>query len=742
MKQIEYLIELLPRIRYKVKIEPIQEIAELNAKKGQFKSTGHSPRFELVTESAYKGGWYYLEAALTNNNGNREANLYALDDLGYEQIMPIPSNLRGSIREVIWIPHGTVTIFWSPTASFGYFSQSQMLLHKITWLESYLRRLFRIMFDYWRFKEQHTISNTLKTIWQSCFHVQKGYLQTANIRINRLLGNDYETFIKKYDKLSKKQIYTLKKRIATLAETPVLSIIILVTGDNLSLLKRTLESVRHQLYPHWEMILVADLASLDIDISNYIQQNIEYDNRIKFYDVVLLTSNSALAKCSGSFVTYMGECDALHPKALYQIMQVLIDKKNTKLIYSDSDFIDDKGSRRDPCFKPDWNPDLFYSSDYIGNMCFYHTGTLREIGGLRSDFIGAEHYAATLRMTAHIDEEDIVHIPKVLYHQYSDEGEVKIGRIQDHDAGKHALQDFFAQTSSSIVNGFGDRHYRVRYPLSGELPLVSIIIPTRDRLDILKMCIDSIIEHTVYPNWEIIIIDNNSIEAQTHEYFTKVSKDDRICVYPYNKPFNYAQLNNFALTHAQGEILTLLNNDIEIISDEWLSELVRHALRPEIGVVGAKLLYPDGIVQHAGVIIGIGGVAGHGHKYIGDDDPGYCHRAVLVQNVSAVTGACMCMRRELYEAVGGLDENLAVAFNDVDFCLKVRDAGYRNLYTPYAKLIHHESISRGHDDTPKKHALFMKEFGYMKDKWGDKLKNDPAYNPNLTHNFENFGYKV
>ncbi len=741
MKRIEYLIELLPRMRYKVKIDPIQELAVLNANKGQFKSLGHSPRFELLPEFEYKGGWYYLETALTNNNGNREANLYALNDTGYEQIIPIPSNLRGSVREVIWISHDTISLFWSPTASFGYFSQSQMLLHKITWFESYLRRIFRIMFDYWRFKEKHTIINTLETFLESLFQVQKGYLRTANIRINRLLGNDYETFIKKYDKISKKQMWTLKKTISAWREPPILSIILPVIGNNLSLLKHTMQSVQQQIYSQWEMIIIADIATLNENTLNFIQKNTNQDHRIKVMDSAPLALNNALATCSGSYVTYMQENDALHPKALYRVAQVCIDRPSAKLIYSDSDFMDDKVTRRGPCFKPDWNPDLFYSNDYIGNMCFYRTDTLREIGGIRSDFVGAEYYDATLRFIKHIEPADIVHISKVLYHQYSLDEECQIGRVQIHDAGKHALQDFFAKTSSGVVDGFGNTHYRVKYSLPAQLPLVSIIIPTRDRLDILKMCIDSIIEHTVYLNWEIIIIDNNSVEAQTHDYFTKVSKDSRINVHPYNKPFNYAQLNNFALMHAQGEILTLLNNDIEIISDGWLSELVRHALRPEIGVVGAKLLYPDGIVQHAGVIIGIGGVAGHGHKYIGDDDPGYCHRAVLVQNVSAVTGACMCVRRELYEAVGGLDENLAVAFNDVDFCLKVRDAGYRNLYTPYAKLIHHESISRGHDDTSKKHALFLKEFGYMKDKWGDKLKNDPAYNPNLTHQFENFGWK-
>jgi len=739
MKRIESLIEIFPRVRYRVKLKPLYEIAVLNERKKYYKSLGNSPKFELKSSCSYLSGWYYFETALTNNNGNRQANLYLIHEDGIEQSIPIPSNLRGSIREVIFIPQGTIALFWSPTASFGYFSQSGILLHKITWLEAYLRRLFRIVFDYRRFsQEQHSI---FTTIFEIAFAIQKAYKKTADRRINRLMGNDYETFIRKHDNLSKKQITLIAKEIALWKEAPVLTLVYQFSGDNFLLFKVALESIFQQLYPYWELFIEINVASIEPRLLNDIQEVINGDDRITFYEATSVELNTLLDECTGSHVLYLGEYDTLHPKALYRVAQLLRNQPDAKIIYSDSDFIDQFGTRRDPCFKPDWNPELLYSGDYIGNMCFYDLNTIEKIGGIRNDFVGAEYYDLTLRMAAVIDRKDVVHIPKVLYHQYCISDSTKIGRIISHWMGKKALQIFFDNTDTKVLDGIAETFYRISYPLPTTLPLVSIIIPTRDKIDILKMCISSIIKHTSYLNWEIVLVDNGSIESQTHSYFEQLSHDSRIHIHRYDKPFNYAALNNFALSHAKGEILTLLNNDIEIISDGWLSELVSHASRSEVGVVGAKLLYPDGVVQHAGVFIGIGGVAGHGHKYIRDDDVGYCHRAVLTQNVSAVTGACLCVRREIYEAVDGLDENLAVAFNDIDFCLKVRDLGYNNIYTPYAKLIHHESISRGHDDTSKKHALFLKEFDYMKNKWGDKLKNDPAYNPNLTHEFENFGWR-
>ena len=423
MKRIEYLIELLPRIRYKVKIDPVQEIAVLNEKKGQFKSLGHSPRFELLTESEYKGGWYYFEAALTNNNGNREANLYAVDRHGHESVIPIPSNLRGSVREVIFIPHKTIALFWSPTASFGFFSQSAILLHKITWLESYLRRAFRIFFDYVRFKDKHTLKNTLQVILDFLTNLQKAYKNTANDRISRVVGNDYQAFIKKYGRLSKKQLRKIKREISDWDPQQIFSLILsadeYADGD----LEKTIASLQSQFYPHWEFFILIDFDRFESQKMDELKRMIRNETRIKLLRVTSSQDyaqrlNTGLDQCNGEYVVFIQKRDVLHRNALYRVMQNVILDPDIKMIYSDSDFMDENGNRQEPCFKPDWNPDLFYSTDYIGRSCFYTTKSVREVQGFKSGYDGAEEYELALRLISSLKKEEIAHIPKVLYHQF------------------------------------------------------------------------------------------------------------------------------------------------------------------------------------------------------------------------------------------------------------------------------------------------------------------------------------
>ncbi len=399
--------------------------------------------------------------------------------------------------------------------------------------------------------------------------------------------------------------------------------------------------------------------------------------------------------------------------------------------------------------KPDWNQHYFFSYDYIGRSCIYSIPLLIDSGGINDKWPEAYGYAAQLSMLKkRPDTFQAIHIPKVLYHIYFSGKDIHTAdwnqgsRIDTHEAGQGILIDFFGNNSGyQVEKGYQDKLYRISYPIPERLPKVSIIIPTRDKVELLKMCIDGLLRLTRYKEYEVIIVDNGSVKSDTHEYFSELLKEyDNIQVLSLDIPFNYSLLNNEAAKIATGEILVLLNNDIEVISEEWLDALVGLCCRKEVGAVGAKLLYPDGIVQHAGVVIGIGGVAGHGNKYIKRDAPGYGFRAVTTHGVSAVTAACLAVRKEVYNEVGGLDEALQVAFNDVDLCLKIRAAGYQNVFTPYAELIHHESVSRGHDDTKKKQALFEKEFNYMKNKWGNDLYYDPMYNPNLTLKFENFSW--
>ncbi|HEX5515658.1 MAG TPA: glycosyltransferase family 2 protein, partial [Gammaproteobacteria bacterium] len=335
------------------------------------------------------------------------------------------------------------------------------------------------------------------------------------------------------------------------------------------------------------------------------------------------------------------------------------------------------------------------------------------------------------------DPQDVLHVPQILYHWRAVEGSTAAGHDnKDYatDAARRALQEYFDACHPGVeVSISGPGLYRHRWPLPNPAPLVSLIVPTRDSYDILKTCIESILSRTTYPHYEILLVDNQSTCPQTLAYMAQLADDPRVQVLRYDQPFNYSAINNFAAREAQGTLIGLINNDVEVLNADWLGEMVRHAVRSEIGCVGAKLYYPDGTLQHCGVVLGIGGVAGHSHKYFPGDTPGYFSRLRIVHNVSAVTGAALVLRKEVFDAVGGLDEQgLAVAFNDVDLCLKVMAAGFRNLWTPFAELIHHESKSRGLDQTPEKQARFRAECEVMQQRWGELLRKDPCSNPNLT----------
>jgi O-antigen biosynthesis protein len=334
----------------------------------------------------------------------------------------------------------------------------------------------------------------------------------------------------------------------------------------------------------------------------------------------------------------------------------------------------------------------------------------------------------------------------VLYHWRAIEGSTASSskeKTYTTDAGIKALKDYFADNGPQgieVKEGFVPNTYRVKYPIPDPAPLVSLLIPTRDRLNLIEPCVRSIIEKSTYKHFEILILDNGSCEPETLEFFEAIKKQDpRVNVISYDRPFNYSAINNYGVQQAKGSIIGLVNNDIEVINPDWLTEMVSQVSRSEIGCVGAKLYFENDTIQHGGVICSLGGVAGHSHKHFPRDHPGYFYRLLLPQSLSAVTAACLLVRRHVYEQVEGLDEeNLRIAFNDVDFCLKVREAGYRNLWTPYAELYHYESISRGTEDTPEKQERFRAEIAFMQKKWGSMLDEDPFYSSNLTKDREDF----
>jgi GT2 family glycosyltransferase len=444
-------------------------------------------------------------------------------------------------------------------------------------------------------------------------------------------------------------------------------------------------------------------------------------------------------------VALLDHDDILRPHALAEVAFALDRNPDAEIIYSDEDKIEEDGRRRfDPFFKPDWNPDLFLSQNYLNHLTVHRAANIRAAGGWRQDYYGSQDYDLNLRIVRAIDQRRIVHIPKILYHwrltpQSMAQDESSKGYAVENAI--KALQSYLdgSETRGDVEQIPETNWYRIRYALPEPAPLASLIIPTRNGFAILKSCIDSIAAKTTYSNYEIIIVDNGSDDPETLSYFRDLEARGAARVLPYPHPFNYSAINNFAVAQAKGNVVALVNNDIEVISPDWLTEMVSLALRPGIGCVGAKLYYPNDTIQHAGVIVGLGGVAGHSHKMFERKARGYFGRLKVTQNVSAVTGACLVVKKSIYEEVGGLDEeNLKVAFNDVDFCLKVTEAGYFNVWTPFAELYHHESVSRGSEDDPVKRARFKSEVLFMKSKWGSVLSGDPHYSPHLTLKYEDY----
>lgn len=778
-RALEFFVERLPRRLIRVELKLAGDVVVIDESRGEYNATGSAPSFEMTFAPASpQGGWYYLEAALVRNNGSREASIRA--DIRGENsrsiIIPIPSNLRGTVREVFFLPPDVMTLRWSPTAASGFFSQSRLLINKITPLESSLRRMCRVLFDLWRFRSRTPATRAGLTWRGAISNLQDAYRRTATLRIKRPLDNDYSAFIALNDTLKKADIRAMRKQVRQLPLRPVISLIMPVLVPIDDFFRAALDSVSGQIYPHWELLLAGDFSAdtQSLAIANeYRCKNVQ----VKIVPVktgadLAAAFNSALELAQGEFVARIDQHDRIPPHALFLLAREISKHPDADLVYTDDDNIDDTSERLNPRFKPDWNPDMFFSCNYLANLTLYRHARAQELGGYRTGFEGAEDYDLSLRYLRHIPAAKIRHIPKVLYHSRASgqamgttpspdrrEGREAGSAHQStapsplrgdgwgegtaHQSGKRALISYFEGSGITVEDGPAPGIYRIKHPLPAQPPLVSIIIPTRDKVDILKKCIESILQKTDYENWEMLVVDNQSVEPQTHTYFEQIQRDSRIKVVRYEKPFNYSAMNNYAVQFAQGEILALLNNDVEVIAKDWLTEMVSHAVRPGIGAVGAKLLYSNRLVQHAGVIIGLGGVAGHAHKYRNGDEPGYCHRAMITQNFSAVTGACMVVRKSCYQEVGGLNEtNLAVAFNDIDICLKLVAAQYRNVFTPYALLYHHESSSRGQDDTPEKQNIYQQESQYMKMIWGRKLKSDPAYNPNLSLEFESFSYSA
>ncbi|EHZ9323595.1 glycosyltransferase family 2 protein [Enterococcus faecalis] len=547
-------------------------------------------------------------------------------------------------------------------------------------------------------------------------------------------------------------IESMTQEIATFHYQPKISIAMPVYNVEEKWLRLCIDSILNQVYTNWELCM-ADDASTDPNVKKILTEYQQLDERIRVVfreqnGHISEATNSALAIATGEFVALLDNDDELAINAFYEVVKVLNENPELDLIYSDEDKIDMDGNRSDPAFKPDWSPDLLLGTNYISHLGVYRRSILEEIGGFRKGYEGSQDYDLVLRFTEKTTKERITHIPKVLYYWRMlptstavDQG----SKGYAFEAGLRAVQDALVRRgiNGHATHGAANGLYDVYYDIESE-KLVSIIIPTKNGYKDVQRCVSSIIEKTTYQNYEIIMADNGSTDPKMHELYAEFEQQlpGRFFVESIDIPFNFSTINNRAAKKAHGEYLLFLNNDTEVITENWLTLMVSFAQQERIGCVGAKLLYPNNTVQHAGVILGLGGVAGHGHYGYPHGDLGYFGRLAINVNYSAVTAACLLMKKADFDAVGGFEEAFTVAFNDVDLCLKVQALGRDNVWLHEAELYHFESQTRGYDDKGKKKKRFEQEKVMMEEKWGPLIENDPFYNPNLTRDIPNFSLRI
>lgn len=557
------------------------------------------------------------------------------------------------------------------------------------------------------------------------------------------IARSYDRWVEAYDTLSADDRDKIREHVSRLCYRPLISVVMPVYETPEWALREAIDSVRRQIYPNWELC-IADDASTAPYIQSLLQHESAIDQRIKWIrraenGHISAASNSALALANGEFVALMDHDDRLAEHALYEIAVALNRHPKLDVIYTDEDHIDRLGRRVQPYFKTDWNIDLLLGHNMISHLGVYRRELLNRVGGFREGFEGSQDYDLALRCCDATIPSRICHIPAILYHWRRDYGPASFSERKSEQCSTAAMMAIREHMQRRGQNGTVRTHpiapmwARVVRQVPTPAPLVSLIVPTRDQAELLEKCVQGLLHRTDYPAKELLIVDHESKTPRARELIKALEREPQVRILRYTGSFNYSAMNNMAAKHANGSILGLINNDVDVINSDWLTEMVSLAVLDDVGAVGAKLLYPDRRVQHGGIVLGVGGIANHFNHGAARNNFGYFGRNVLTSSVSAVTGACLVLRKSVFDEVGGLNAaDLPVAFNDVDLCLRIKRNGYRNVWTPHAELYHFESASRGTDRAPEQAARFKREIDYMRREWGAELDNDPFYNQNLS----------
>ena len=716
---------------------PVAQLMKIDG--SRWRSLGVDPQFEMRSDSGKIPYGLVRIRSSVHASGDEAPVLYFDAGEGFREHERIQLTADES-PALIRLPHGIHRLRLDPRSSPGEVVVGDFVIEEISFgellkdaalsrLSSSVGRVHRPVRPLPAFGLRALLSKGLATV-------------SGGLDVQEDVGQrSYGSWVRTFSLLSDRDRENVLKAIATCQYLPMVSVVMPVWNTPERFLRRAVDSVREQIYPHWELCLVDD-ASTSASVRRILADYVDSEPRIRLHrreqnGHISRASNDGLAMAKGEFVAFLDHDDELAPEALAQVVWALNREPGLEIIYTDEDKIDANGFRFDPAFKPEWSPERLLASNYACHLCVYRTELVRSVGGLREGFEGSQDHDLILRASAGVSPEQISHLPFVLYHWRSIPGSTASApneKPYTAAAGLRAVQEALDRSgaTATVEHGAVANTYRVKRRPAGST-LVSIIIPTRDQADLLRQCIESIRQKTSYRNFEILVVDNQSSSPDALAYLKSLEDSAAAKVLRYSHPFNYSAINNFAVRAAQGQMVALLNNDIEVISEGWLEEMVSLAGSRGVGAVGAKLLFPDGSIQHAGVVGGLFGVAGHLYKHQPPSALGSFGELTFAREVLAVTAACMVVSRSTWDEAGGLnEEDLKVAFNDVDFCFRLARKGYRNVWTPHAELFHHESVSRGSDERPGRKAAFHSEIEYMRRTWPEYLRADPYHSLNLS----------